>query len=117
LGLAQVGVWWIGGAPAAAQFWIVERGRATVLKLAHDEAFKDHSPGTVLTAWMIRRMIEQAQVSELDFGRGDDAYKRDWVGFRRQRMGVMLINPRDPRGMIALVRHSLGRSAARLRHH
>ncbi len=113
LGVARVGVWWIGETPAAAQFWVVEHGRATVLKLAHDEAFKDFSPGTLLTAWMIRVMIEQAHVSELDFGRGDDAYKRDWVGFRRQRMGVMLINPRHPRGMLALGRHSLGQIAAR----
>jgi len=115
LGLARVGVCWIGETPAAAQFWIIERGRATVLKLAHDEAFKEHSPGTVLTAWMIRQMIEQAQVSELDFGRGDDTYKRDWVGCRRQRMGVMLINPRHPRGLLALARHTLGRITARLR--
>jgi hypothetical protein len=115
LGLARVGVWWIGETPAAAQFWIVEHGRATVLKLAHDEAFKEHSPGTVLTAWMIRHMIEQAHVAELDFGRGDDAYKRDWVGVRRQRMGVVLINPLHPRGMLALARHTLGRIRARLR--
>jgi CelD/BcsL family acetyltransferase involved in cellulose biosynthesis len=115
LGLARVGVCWIGETPAAAQFWIVERGRATVLKLAHDEAFKEHSPGTVLTAWMIRHMIEQAHVTELDFGRGDDAYKRDWVGCRRQRVGVLLINPRHPRGLLALARHTLGRIAARLR--
>jgi CelD/BcsL family acetyltransferase involved in cellulose biosynthesis len=115
LGLARVGVWRIGDMPAAAQFWIVEAGRATVLKLAHDEAFKEHSPGTVLTAWMIRHMIEQVQVSELNFGRGDDAYKRDWVGHRRQRMGVMLINPRHPRGMFALAHHTLGRITERLR--
>lgn len=116
LGLARLGVWWIGETPAAAQFWIVEHGRATVLKLAHDERFKEHSPGTVLTAWMSRHMLEQAHVAELDFGRGDDAYKRDWVGFRRQRMGVMLINPRHPRGMLALVRHRVGRITAGLRH-
>ena len=115
LGIAQVGIWWIGDTPAAAQFWIVEHGRATVLKLAHDEAFKEHSPGTVLTAWMVRRMIEQMQVSELNFGRGDDAYKRDWVGSRRQRTGVMLINPRHPLGMLALARHTLGRITARPR--
>jgi CelD/BcsL family acetyltransferase involved in cellulose biosynthesis len=115
LGLARVGVWWIGETPAAAQFWIVERRCATVLKLAHDEAFKEYSPGTLLTAWMIRHMIEHEQVSELDFGRGDDAYKRDWVAVRRQRVGVLLINPRRPRGMLALARHTLGRIAARVR--
>jgi CelD/BcsL family acetyltransferase involved in cellulose biosynthesis len=116
LGLARLGVWWIGETPAAAQFWIVEHGRATVLKLAHDEDFKAHSPGTVLTAWMIRHMIEQEHVSALDFGRGDDLYKQGWVAGRRQRMGLMLINPRHPRGMIALARHSMGRIKARLRH-
>ena len=116
LGFARVGVWWIGGTPAAAQFWIVEQGRATVLKLAHDEAFKAHSPGTVLTAWMVRDMIEQEHVVALDFGRGDDAYKQGWVACRRQRVGLMLINPRYPRGMIALARHAMGRIRARLRY-
>jgi CelD/BcsL family acetyltransferase involved in cellulose biosynthesis len=115
LGVARVGVWWIGETPAAAQFWIVENGRATVLKLAHDEAFRSHSPGTVLTAWMIRHMIEREHVSELDFGRGDDPYKRDWVAGRRQRMGLLLINPRRPRGMIALAHHAAGRIASRIR--
>ena len=116
LGFARVGVWSIGDTPAAAQFWIVEHGRATVLKLAHDEAFKAHSPGTVLTAWMVRQMIEHEHVTALDFGRGDDAYKQGWAANRRQITGLMLINPRYPRGMIALARHTVGRVAARLRH-
>jgi hypothetical protein len=114
LGLARLGVWWIGGTPAAAQFWIVEHGRAMVLKLAHDEAFKAHSPGTVLTAWMIRRMIEHERVAEVDFGRGDDPYKQHWVAKRRQRIGLLLINPRRPGGMAALARHAMGRIKARL---
>jgi hypothetical protein len=115
LGLARVGIWWIGKDPVAAQFWIVEHDRATVLKLAHDEAFKVHSPGTVLTAWMIRQMIEREHVAELDFGRGDDDYKQGWVSERRQLVGLLLINPLRPRGMIELARHILGRIKARLR--
>jgi CelD/BcsL family acetyltransferase involved in cellulose biosynthesis len=115
LGLARLGVWWIDEVPAAAQFWIVDRGRAMVLKLAHDEAFKAYSPGTVLTAWMIRHMIEQEHVGALDFGRGDDRYKQDWVAHRRERIGLLLINPRLPGGMIALARHTIGRIKRRLR--
>jgi hypothetical protein len=115
LGIARLGTWWIGDTPAAVQFWIVEHGRAMVLKLAHDEAFKAHSPGTVLTAWMIRHMIEREHVTELDFGRGDDPYKQGWVADRRQRTGVMLINPRRLGGMIAVARHRMGRIKARLR--
>ncbi len=113
IGFARLGVWWVGDIPAAAQFWIVESGQATVLKLAHDEAFKAHSPGTVLTAWMIRHMIENEQVATIDFGRGDDDYKQGWVTNRRQRVGLMLINPRRPVGLIALARHTLGRIKAR----
>jgi hypothetical protein len=115
LGLARLGVWWIDGIAAAAQFWFVEHGQATVLKLAHDEAFKAHSPGTVLTAWMIRHMIQREQVTALDFGRGDDPYKQGWVADRRQRIGLLLINPRKPAGMVALARHGMGRIKARLR--
>jgi len=115
LGLARLGVWWIDGIAAAAQFWFVERGQATVLKLAHDEAYKAHSPGTVLTAWMIRHMIEQENVTALDFGRGDDPYKQGWVADRRQRIGLLLINLRKPAGMGALARHAVGRIRARLR--
>jgi CelD/BcsL family acetyltransferase involved in cellulose biosynthesis len=115
LGLARLGVWWINEIPAAAQFWVMEHGQATVLKLAHDEAFKAHSPGTVLTAWMIRHMIEKEHATELDFGRGDDPYKQDWVSSRRQRIGLLLIDPRRPAGMIALARHTMGRLRAWLR--
>jgi CelD/BcsL family acetyltransferase involved in cellulose biosynthesis len=113
--MGRLGVWSIGGRPIAAQFWIVEQRRATVLKLAHDAAFDAHSPGTVLTAWMIRHLIEQERVTELDFGRGDDPYKQGWVANRRQRAGVLLINPRRPAGMAMLARHAAGRLAARLR--
>jgi hypothetical protein len=115
LGVARLGIWWIGKVAAAAQFWVVEASGATVLKLAHDEVFKAHSPGTVLTAWMIRHLLEQEHVVDLDFGRGDDPYKRDWVTDRRQRVGLLLINPRRPAGIAALARHKIGRLRARLR--
>lgn len=96
------------GNPLAAQYWILDRGgqRATVLKLSHTEDSRAASPGTVLTARMIRMLLEEDGVEELDFGRGDDAYKRLWVGVPRQRMGVVLADPLHPAGFLALVRHA-----------
>ena len=95
--------------PLAAQFWVVRDGKAAVLKLAHDEASRALSPGTVLTGLMIRHMLENEHVSELDFGRGDDGYKKDWTGARRQRIGFLLANPRSIRGSAAILRHFAGK--------
>jgi hypothetical protein len=105
-----------GRRPVAAQYWALDRGRrrATVLKLAHAEESRAASPGTALTALMIRSLIEQDGVGELDFGRGDDAYKQLWVGVRRQRVGYLVADPRHPAGLLALARHAAGEMRRRL---
>jgi hypothetical protein len=99
----------------AVQIWIVQGGRAAVLKLAHDESDKTLSPGTVLTALMIRELLGRETVTELDFGRGDDAYKQLWATQRRQRIGIVLANPLRLRGLAALGRQALGHARRRLR--
>jgi len=110
------------GVPVAAQYWILDRPggpgtprRATVLKLAHLQSERAASPGTVLTAMMIRGLLEKDGVRILDFGRGDDAYKQLWAGTRRQRIGLVVADPWRPSGMIALGRQALGRLRRRLR--
>jgi CelD/BcsL family acetyltransferase involved in cellulose biosynthesis len=108
-GLLRFGVWSIGAEPVAVQFWVVKDGHAIMLKLAHDEAFKAHSPGTVLTALMLQHLLDREHVVQIDFGRGDDTYKQGWATRRRQRIGVLLVNPWRLSGMAALVRHGIGR--------
>jgi hypothetical protein len=115
LGALRLGLWSIGDEPVAVQFWVVMAGRAIVLKLAHDEAYRAHSPGTVLTALMLRHLLDREHVAEIDFGRGDDGYKKDWASQRRQRMGVLLVNPRLPSGALALLRHAAGQFRRRFR--
>lgn len=101
------------GRPLAAQYWILSGGRATLLKLVHDEAARDLSPGTGLTARMIAALIEEG-VGGIDFGRGDDAYKRLWARERRQRIGLLVADPLNAAGMLALARHAAGRGRRRL---
>lgn len=102
------------GSPVAAQYWLLDHGgrsgrrRAVVPKLFHDESARAASPGTALTAMMLRHLIEEDGALELDFGRGDDVYKRLWVASRRQRIGVILADPRHPAGLLAIARHSAG---------
>jgi CelD/BcsL family acetyltransferase involved in cellulose biosynthesis len=111
-GWLRLGVWSVGTEPVAVQFWVVHAGRAIVLKLAHDEALKALSPGTVLTALMLRHLLDNEHVARIDFGRGDDAYKQGWAAERRQRVGVLLVDPWRPAGLVALLRHLSGRVAA-----
>ncbi len=108
LGVLRLGVLRQNGEPIAAQYWIVADGSATVLKLAHRESAKRSSPGTVLTALMIERFLDEEHVRELDFGRGDDPYKKVWTGERRQRIGLVLMNPRRPGGLLSIGRHLAG---------
>ena len=109
LGFLRFGVWSVGPNPLAVQMWVVKSGHATVLKLAHDEGYKAYSPGTVLTALMLRHLLDQEHVNRIDFGRGDDAYKQGWAAQRQQRVGLLLVNPWSASGSIALLRHIFGR--------
>ena len=107
LGILRLGVLWVGDRPAAAQFWLLAAGQATVVKLAHDEAFRSLSPGTALTAMMVRRLLDEDQVVGLDFGRGDDAYKALWTSQRRQRLGLILMNPWRLAGFAEISRRTI----------
>jgi hypothetical protein len=103
--------------PLAAQYWLLDQGgtRATVPKLFHLETERAASPGTVLTAMMVRHLITEDRVRVLDFGRGDDAYKAHWVSDRGQLIGLLLADPRHPAGLAALARQAAGRLLRRVR--
>ena len=107
-GALRLAVLWQGEAPVAAQYWVLHAGVASVLKLAHDEAHRALSPGTLLTGWAIRQLIERDGVRRLDFGRGDDGYKRQWAGERRARIGLLAGLPWHPLGAAALARQMGG---------
>ncbi len=104
-GYLRLGVLSLGGAPIAVQLWLLHDGWAGVQKLAHDEAHRSLAPGTVLTALVIRHLLACDGVGVLDFGRGDDAYKRLWTGDRRQRVGVVLAAGWRAGGARAVGRH------------
>ena len=108
----RLGLCFVDERPVAAQIWIVWQRRATVLKLAHDREFDRESPGTVLLAHMIRYVLEHDGATEIDFGRGDDAYKRQWATRRRQRIGLLAANPRSCIGLAVLARQAIGRCLA-----
>lgn len=98
LGLLRLGILYIDRAPAAAQFWIKDRSTAYIYKLAHDPDFSAFSAGSLLTARMFEHAIDADRVEEIDFGTGDEAYKRDWVDRRRMLLTIHAVDPHCARG-------------------
>lgn len=88
----------------AAQMWTVEGGTAFIHKLAHREAAKPLSPGSVLTAALMRHVIETDRVGHVDFGTGDDPYKRDWMEEQRPRYRLDMFRPLNLRNWPELAR-------------
>jgi hypothetical protein len=112
-GMLRLGVAYVDGAPAAAQIWIVHSGVASIYKIAYDRAFRELSVGTYLTTRMMEHAIDVDRVQEVDYLTGDDAYKKDWMSQRRERWGILALNPRTPRGVLAIARHVGGRALKR----
>ncbi|WP_260580508.1 GNAT family N-acetyltransferase [Sphingopyxis sp. PET50] len=92
-GTFRMGIARIDGIPVAAQFWTVEDGTAFIHKLAHVEDSLKASPGTLLSAALFRHVIETDRVKRVDFGTGNDAYKRDWMNRHEPLWRLEAFNP------------------------
>lgn len=105
----RLGLLYVDDVPAAAQIWIVSGKRATIYKLAYDPRFKSLSVGSLLTEHLMKRVIDGDRVEEVDYGSGDDAYKREWMSQRRERRQLTAYNVRTPRGLLlGAVRRGVG---------
>lgn len=108
LGLAHAR---IGGKdqPVAAQFWTLEKGTAYIHKLAHAASAAALSPGTALSAALFERVIDTDHAHMIDFGTGNDAYKRDWMEATRPRYRLAAWSPFAPGQWPAIARAMIGR--------
>ena len=108
-GRLRLGIARTNGEAVAAQFWTVEGGTAFIHKLAHVEAAKPLSPGTTLTAALLARVIDADRVDLVDFGTGDDPYKRNWMEEVRPRYRIEAFRPKWPGTWPAIARKALRR--------
>lgn len=115
-GRLRLGLACADGRPVAAQFWTVEAGTAFIHKLAHAEDAKPLSPGTTLTAALLEHVIDHDQVELIDFGTGNDPYKRDWMEQVRPRYRIEAFRAKSPVVWSAIGRKVVRRVAAGLSH-
>ncbi|WP_234026870.1 GNAT family N-acetyltransferase [Erythrobacter sp. HKB08] len=112
-GRIRLGIAVADGQPVAAQFWTVEDGTAYIHKLAHIEAAKPLSAGTTLSAALFEHVIDRDHVELVDFGTGDDPYKRDWMDGERPRYRLECLDPSNPRLWPRILRLALRKLAKR----
>ena len=91
LGWLRLGILYIKEQPVAAQIWFVLHGKANIYRLVYDMKWKKYSPGSILTQYLIRYVIDIDKVSEIDFLTGNEHYKQDWMTVRRERLGVRFV--------------------------
>jgi len=113
-GHLRLGLMYLDGQPAAAQFWIVRDHTAYIFKLAYDPKFKAYSIGSILSAKMMAHVIDVDQVHKIDYLTGDDAYKQSWMSQRREMRGLMAYNRRAFKGWWMSVRFYAVRQLKRI---
>jgi hypothetical protein len=99
-GNLRMAVAYINNIPIAAQIWFVADKSAYIYKLAYDENYKQYSPGTLLTATLMKYVINEDHVRTIDYLTGDDNYKKEWMDESRDRWGVIAFNKSTVRGYL-----------------
>lgn len=112
-GRLRLGLAHFEGQTVAAQFWTVEAGIAYIHKLAHLESHRHLSAGTTLSAALFRKAIDGDKVDLIDFGTGDEPYKRDWMGATRPRYQIDCLNMARAPAWIDLARLAMKRTRER----
>ena len=90
-GWCRLAVLYIDEQPAAAQIWFVAHGKANIFRLVYDENWKQYSPGSVLTKYLMRHVIDNDKVLMIDFLTGNERYKQDWMSVKKERLGIRFI--------------------------
>ena len=89
-GWTRLAILYVNHEPIAAQIWFIVHGKANIYRLVYDEQWKQYSPGSILTHFLMRYVIETDKVSHIDFLTGNEGYKQDWMSIRKERIGIAL---------------------------
>jgi len=111
LGTLRLGIIYVNGEPAAAEFCIAAAGIAMMIKTAYVERFARLSVGALAIWKVLEYVLDNDRIVEIDFGNGDDSYKREWVNQTRERWGVVGFNGRTFPGLLSAAWNIGGRVA------
>ena len=108
-GWTRLGVLYVNEQPIAAQLWFVLHGKASIFRLSYNEAWKQYSPGSILTRFLMEYVIDTDKVKEIDFLVGNESYKQDWMSERREFYAWSCVKSVKPAGRLELFVGSMKR--------
>ncbi|MDW3095484.1 MAG: GNAT family N-acetyltransferase [Gammaproteobacteria bacterium] len=91
MGWLRLAILYIEEKPVAAQIWVVVHGKANIYRLAYDQRWKNYSPGSILTQYLMRHVIDTDKVVEIDFLTGNERYKQDWMSVQKELAGTHFV--------------------------
>ena len=100
LGWPRLAILYIEDQPAAAQIWFVVNGKANIFRLVYDERWKQYSPGSILTSYLMKYVLDNDSIKEIDFLTGNEQYKQDWMSERRERWALTFVKHDQPQSQI-----------------
>ena len=69
--------------PVAAECFFVHNRKACSFRTAYDLGYRDYSVGSIVLQKMFELLIKDDLIDEIDFGPGDEDYKKQWLKQRR----------------------------------
>jgi hypothetical protein len=91
-----------GYLPIATSFYAVSGRYACLLKTAYHEDHAVYSAGTVLTWFALKWLLDQDNVSLIDFQKEADPYKYKWGKLKEVHMLLQVANPRNPAAILEI---------------
>jgi Acetyltransferase (GNAT) domain len=110
-GVLRLGLLYVDDEPAAAHIWLVSGGNAVLWRPRYAERFARQEIDVALMVPMLRHLFEVDRIDEIEFARDIGDHGGEWVAGLRERVGLVIFNPRTVKGALAAVRHIGGHAA------
>ncbi len=78
--------------PAAVELAFLHGNSGILYRTAYIQKYAKYSLGSIIILKMIEYLLNVEHVSEIDFGRDDESYKKMWVTRQRFRKGLIAYN-------------------------
>ncbi len=109
LNILRLGILYIDGKPASFVKMILSDKKAIIYKLAYSPKYNSFSPGSILLYKIIKHIVEKDNIEHIDFGIGNDPYKKDWMHKKSQIFGIIIFNKKTVFGLITASKHFIGK--------